>query len=404
MGGRYNRAMVHHSRRIPADLSLNRLAEARNRIGEVAFDLTVSNPTTCGLPCPPGLLAGLSDPRGVAYEPDPRGPIVAREAVAAEYERWGAAPDPRQVVLTASTSEAYTFLFRLFCDPGDAVLVPSPSYPLFEHLARLDGIDAPTYALDADAGWRIDFPTLEGSPPQVRAVAVVHPNNPTGSFVHPDDRERLVALCRERDWALIADEVFLPYPLDGGPGDRATFAAVDDCLCCTLGGLSKSLGLPQLKLAWIAVTGPEELVAPTLDALDYVTDAYLSVSSPVALAAPQLLADGVPLREAIRNRCLSNLETLRKLVAEHPAVSLAPVGGGWSAVLQVPSVIEQEELCLRLLERGVAINPGYLFGFPGDGWFSISLLPPVDQFADGIRLLLDFLAEGLMLHSGSDDE
>jgi aspartate/methionine/tyrosine aminotransferase len=396
--------MVHLSRRVPEDLSFNRLAEARTRIGEIPFDLTVSNPTACGLPYPPDLLSDLALPRGLVYEPDPRGPIAARNAVAAEFERWGATPNPQRVVLTSSTSEAYGFLFRLFCDPGDAVLVPSPSYPLFEHLAALDGIKAQPYALDADAGWRVNFPDLEDNPAQVRAVVVVHPNNPTGSFLHPDDRERLVALCRERDWALIADEVFLPYPLDGGPGEEKTFAAVEECLCCTLGGLSKSLGLPQLKLAWIMVTGPEELVAPTLDALDYVTDAYLSVSFPVALAAPQLLADGVPLREAIRNRCLSNLETLRKMVAEHPAVFLAPVGGGWSAVLRVPSVIEQEELCLRLLERGVAINPGYLFGFPGDGWFSISLLPPVDQFADGIRLLLDFLAEGLMLHSGSDGE
>jgi len=401
-GGRYNPPMVHRSKRVPADLSLNRLAEAREQIGTIPYDLTISNPTTCGINYPPDLLAGLADLRGLTYEPDPRGPAAARNAVAAEYERWGATPDPGQIVLTASTSEAYGFLFRLFCDPGDAVLVPSPSYPLFEHLARLEGIEAATYALDGDAGWRIDFSTLESCPAQVRAVVVVHPNNPTGSFVHPDDRERLVALCRDRNWALIADEVFLPYPLDGGPGEGTTFAAVEDCLCCTLGGLSKSLGLPQVKLAWVVVTGPGELVEHALAGLDYVADAYLSVSTPMALAAPQLLDGGRPIREAIADRCRSNLAGLRSLVSEHPAISLIPVGGGWSAVLQVPTVIAEDELCLRLLEQQrVGVHPGRFFGFPSESWLVISLLPPVEHFSEGARLLLDAVAEILMPHSGS---
>ena len=281
--------------------------------------------------------------------------------------------------------------------------MPSPSYPLFEHLARLDGVDALTYALDGDSSWRIDFSTLEYCSGKVRAVVVVHPNNPTGSFVHPDDRRRLVTLCRERDWALIADEVFLPYPLDGGPGEGSTFAAEENCLCCTLGGLSKSLGLPQLKLAWIVVNGPEEHVEPALEGLDYVADAYLGVSTPVALALPQLLADGAPIREAIGDRCRSNLESLRSLVSEHPAVSLGPVGGGWNAVLRVPSVVSEEELCLQLLERrGVAVHPGHFFGFPGKGWLVISLLPSADPFAEGVRLLLDGVAQTLTLpRSGS---
>ena len=395
--------MVHRSKRVPEDLSFNRLAAARERIGAIPFDLTISNPTACGISYPPDLLAGLADPRGLAYEPDPRGSLATRNVVAAGYERWGVTPDPRRIVLTASTSEAYGFLFRLFCDPGEAVLVPSPSYPLFKHLARLDGIEAPTYALDADAGWRIDFSTLKSCPAQVRAVVVVHPNNPTGSFVHPDDRQRLVDLCRDRDWALIADEVFLPYPLDGGPGEGTTFAAVEDCLCCTLGGLSKSLGLPQLKLAWIVVTGSEELVEFALEGLDYVADAYLSVSTPVALAAPQLLAGGGQVREAIADRCQDNLEELVKLSRSLPAVTVMPVGGGWSVVLRVPSVIGEEELCLRLLDKqGVGVHPGRFFGFSGASWLVISLLPPVEHFSEGARLLLDAVAEILMPHSGSD--
>jgi len=390
MDGRYNPPMVHRSKRVPEDLSLNRLAAARERIGAIPFDLTISNPTACGINYPPDLLAGLADLRGLTYEPDPRGSLATRNVVAARYERWGATPDPRRIVLTASTSEAYGFLFRLFCDPGEAVLVPSPSYPLFEHLARLDGIHAPTYALDGDAGWRIDFPALEDCPAQVRAVVVVHPNNPTGSFVHPDDHERLVALCRDRNWALIADEVFLPYPLDGGPGEGKTFASVENCLCCTLGGLSKSLGLPQLKLAWIAVTGPEELVGPALEGLDYVGDAYLSVSAPAALALPSLLAAGAQVHDAIADRCRANLETLRHLVSDHGAMTLGPVGGGWSAVLRVPSIISEEELCLRLLEqRGIAVHPGHFFGFTDDGRLVLSLLPQPDVFSEGVRRMLD---------------
>ena len=246
--------MAFRSRRVPEDLSVNRLAAARARMGEIPFDLTLSNPTACGIAYPPDLLQGLADPRGLRYEPDPRGPLPARTAIAVGYRQWGVEVDPDRNILTASTSEAYSFLFRLLADPGDSILVPAPSYPLFDHLARLDGIEARTFALDPDDGWRIDFSTMDRQGKGVRAVIVVHPNNPTGSFVHPEDRDRLVALCRDRGWALIADEVFLPYRLEGGPGNGTSFADIRDCLCFTLGGLSKSVGLPQLKLAWIAMT------------------------------------------------------------------------------------------------------------------------------------------------------
>jgi aspartate/methionine/tyrosine aminotransferase len=326
--------------------------------------------------------------------------MITRRAIAAHYEAWRATPDPRNILLTASTSEAYTFLFRLLCDPGDSVLVPTPSYPLFEQLAHLDGIEVSTYDLEADATWRIDFSSLERNSAKVRAVIVVHPNNPTGSFVHPDDRERLTALCRDRGWALIADEVFLPFPLDGGPGQDATFSSVGGCLCCTLGGLSKSLGLPQLKLAWIVVSGPEEIVEASLDGLEFVADAYLSVSTPVALAAPQLLAAGIPIQETISKRCRTNLGTLKNLVSEQSAVSLPAVGGGWSAIIRVPNVVDEEELCLELLERGIAVHPGSFFEFAGEGWLVLSLLAPADLFSAGARGLFDTLAEILTPHSG----
>ena len=290
--------MAIRSRRIPDDLTPNRLALSRARFGDIPYDLTLSNPTACGFTYPPGLLAGLGGSSASTYHPDPRGPTAARATVAAEYRRWAVDVDSDRIVLVSSTSEAYSFLFKLLCNPGDAVLVPKPSYPLFDHLARLDAVEAPTYDLDADAGWRFDFSHLENAPDQVRAVVVVHPNNPTGSFVHPADAHRLVALCRDREWALIADEVFLSYPLDGGPGDDRTFAAVEDCLCFTLGGLSKSVGLPQFKLAWIVAGGPDDDVRASLEALDVVADAYLSVSTPIASAAPDLLAAGRLIRRA----------------------------------------------------------------------------------------------------------
>ncbi len=388
--------MPYRSRRIPNDLGLNRLAETRAKLSQIRFDLTVSNPTACGFAYPDGLLRDLGNPTALRYTPEARGAPIARTAVAAEYRRRGVAVDPGRLVLTASTSEAYSFLFRLLCDPGDSVLVPAPSYPLFDHLARLDGIGCETYRLEPDACWRLDMAAVEKAPHGVRAVIVVHPNNPTGSFIHPDDREALVALCRDRSWALIADEVFLPYPLDGGPGGKSTFAEVGDCLCFTLGGLSKSLGLPQLKLAWIVMGGPDETVASVSEGLEYVSDAYLSVSTPVALATPQLLAKAAPLHNAIGDRCRSNLATLHALASEHPAISLPPIGGGWSAVLRVPAVVDEESLCLRLLEEhSVAVHHGALFAFPSEGWLVLSLLPPVGLFSEGVRLILDTVAESL---------
>mgnify|MGYP001032701545 CR=1 FL=1 len=384
---------MRRSRRLPADLGLNRLAAARARLDPIPCDLTSSNPPACDLSYPPDLLTTLADPRGLRYEPDPRGPAPARAAVTAAYRGWGLELDPDRVVLTASTSEAYGFLFRLLADPGDTVLVPSPSYPLFAQLGGLDGVRTAAYELDREALWRLDLGALAAAPPRTRAVVVVHPNNPTGSFVHPEDARALAGLCRERGWALIADEVFLPYPLEGGPGAGASFAGVADCLCCSLGGLSKSAGLPQLKLAWIVVSGPEPEVAAALEGLDYVADAYLSVSTPVALAAPELLARGGAIGAAIAERCAANLATLRRLAAAAPAVEVPPVGGGWSVVLRVPALADDDTLCLELLEdHGVAVHPGHLFGFDRPGFLVLSLLPPPGIFGEGVRRLLAVVA------------
>jgi aspartate/methionine/tyrosine aminotransferase len=376
------------AQRTPADLRPNRLARAR-AARPPRFDLTASNPTCCGIVYPTDLLAPLADPRGLRYRPDPRGLLPSRRAVARELARHGAAVDPANLVLTASTSEAYTFLFKLLCDPGDAVLVPTPSYPLFEQLARVEAVAALPYRLEADAAWRPDLHSLARAPGTVRAVIVVHPNNPTGSFVHPDDADALETLCARRGWALIADEVFLDYPLDCGTGSGTTFAGRRRALTFTLGGLSKSVGLPQLKLAWIAASGPRRLVMPALERLDYVADTFLSVGTPVQVALSQLLRGGRAVRRAILARCRGNLRTLRQLVRRLPAVDVPEVGAGWSAVVRFPAVIGEEELALELLKRdGVAVHPGYFFDFPRDGTLVVSLLPEPASFRAAVSRLL----------------
>jgi alanine-synthesizing transaminase len=380
------------SSRVPGELLLNRIAAAR-AASPPRFDLTVSNPTGCGIAYPPDLLAPLADPAGLAYRPHPRGLGVALTAVAQEYRRHGITVDPERVLLTASTSEAYAFLFKLVADPGEAVLVPTPSYPLFEHLASVEGVVAVPYRLDPEAAWRLDLPALEHAPEKVRAVVMVHPNNPTGSFVHPADAATVAALAAERGWALIADEVFLDYPLSGGAGASMSFAARSDVLTFTLGGLSKSVGLPQLKLAWIVTGGPEPAVTAALDRLEFIADTFLSVATPVQLALPDLLHRGSAVRDAILARCRGNLAALQGALAGLPAVSATPPGGGWSAVLRFPAVVGEEDLALELLgEDGVAVHPGYFFEFPGEGTLVLSLLPEPGIFAEGVRRLLRRLA------------
>ncbi|MFH1177397.1 MAG: pyridoxal phosphate-dependent aminotransferase [Acidobacteriota bacterium] len=377
------------SGRLPADLQPNPITAALARHGRPAFDLTLSNPTLCGLSYPPDLLAALAHAAGLKYHPDPRGLISARAAVAGEYARHGLALDPGRIILTASTSEAYAFLFKLLCDPGEAVLVPSPSYPLFEHLARVEAVEALPYHLDVEHRCRIEVGELAAAGERVRAVIVVHPNNPTGSFVHPDDAAGLVQLCARRGWALIADEVFLDYPLGGSALPPACLAATADALTFTLGGLSKSVGLPQLKLAWIAASGSDELVRPALLRLELIADTFLSVGTPVQLALPALLASGASVRAAILERCRSNLAALASTLAADPALTLLAPEGGWSAVLRYPAVVDEEDLVLELLEReSVAVHPGFFFDFPRDGYLVVSLLPPPDSFADGVRRIV----------------
>jgi aspartate/methionine/tyrosine aminotransferase len=363
------------SRRLPDDLRANAVTRARLQ-ASIEHDLTVSNPTLCEIPYPAGLLAPLASVEGLVYRPDPRGIASAREAVASAL---GA--DPERIVLTASTSEAYALLFKLLADPGDAVAYPVPSYPLIEHLARLEGLRPIAYRLEAEDGFRPDPGTF---PPGARAVVAVSPNNPTGSYL---DASSLRALAASGP-ALVVDEVFRAFPLEGKPGPSGLESGGP--LTFTLGGLSKELGLPQLKLAWIVVGGDAHEVAQAVERLAYLCDHYLSVATPVQLALPALLRQAAPVREAIHARCRENLQALRDLAREVPACSVPPVHGGWTALLRVPGVLGEEALVLRLLERrGVAVQPGYFFDFAREGYLVLSLLPPPRSFREGSRRVLE---------------
>ena len=377
------------SSRIPANLASNRLTEAlraRRARGEPLIDLTESNPTRAGFDYPADLLAPLGDPRGLRYAPAPLGLIDARRAVAADYARQRLVVAAERIVLTASTSESYSLLFKLLANAGDEVLVPRPSYPLFDYLTQLDLVAARYYDLDVHGAWSIDLASLEQAlTPRTRAVLVVSPNNPTGSFITAAEFDRLATICAPRGIAIIADEVFADYELEPGAAARAGRGVLrDDVLSFSLGGLSKSIGLPQVKLGWIAVGGPDPLVAAALERLELIGDTYLAVSTPVQLAAAELLARGAAVRDQIAARVRANLRALRGAVAAVPSCQVLPGAGGWYAVLQVPSLESEEELVLRLLTDGVLTHPGYFFDFPRESYVIVSLLPPEAAFVDGV--------------------
>ncbi len=390
------------SSRLPASLADNALTRARSRLeaaGVSLIDLTVSNPTVVGLSYPADVLTPLSDARAATYVPEPLGLPAARDAVAGALSATGAVVSSARVVLTSSTSEAYALLFKLLCDPGDAVLVPQPSYPLLESLARLEGVALRPYRLDYQGAWTIDRPSLEDAArpptPTARAVVVVSPNNPTGSFVRAGDRDWLAAFAASRGLAVISDEVFADYPLRPRP-DASTFRGESAALTFVLGGLSKSAGLPQVKLGWLAAGGPAALVADAVTRLEVIADSYLSVATPVQIAASALLRAGAEMRRAIQARLVRNLDALDAQVARHPAVTLLDPEGGWSAVLRVPATASEEALALHLLESAhVVVHPGYLFDFPDGAFLVVSLLARPDTFDAGLDRLLSVAAAGV---------
>jgi hypothetical protein len=382
------------SDRFPSELSFNRFAQALRSARTAArplVDLAESNPTRCRFEYPSELLALLSDPRGLVYDPQPLGMPEARAAVADDYCRRGLSVRPDQVVLTTSTSEAYSLLFKLLAGAGDDVVVPRPSYPLFDHLARFDAVRIGYYDLDYTGTWSIDLDSVERAlTPRTRAVLVVSPNNPTGSFVTEDAFDRLMALCAPRGIAIIADEVFADYELTPGAAARAARTAVcRQGLTFSLGGLSKAAGLPQIKLAWIVVGGSSELRDAAIERLELACDTYLSVSTPTQLAAPGLLRAGAAIRSQIQSRVAANYhEALSQSGGDGPCRVLN-AEGGWYAVMQVPSLGSEEDMVVSLVEReGVVTHPGYFFDFPRESFVVLSLLPAPEVFAEGMSLVL----------------
>ena len=378
-------------------LTPNRLAkamEARRKAGLTVLDLTESNPTRCGFSFEAEkVLKSLADARALAYEPDPRGLLPARQAVVAYYAERDIAISPEQIFLTTSTSEAYSFLFRLLANPGEAVLAPRPSYPLFDFLARLNDLELVPYPLAYHDGWQLDLQaiqeTLERARPKVRALVVVHPNNPTGSFVSGDELRALVSLCREHDIALVADEVFADYALEADARRVVSHASVRDALTFTLSGLSKISALPQMKLAWIVASGPPELLQPALARLEIVADTYLSVSTPLAHALPEMLETRRRVQPQVLARVRANLRWLDEQLSPETPLTRLKVEGGWYAVLRLPAVRSDDDWAVELLaEDGVLVHPGHFYDFSAEGHLVISLLPPPEVFQAGIRGLL----------------
>jgi len=371
--------------------------EAHRRAGKELLDLTVSNPTECGLVYPKQeILTALADPRALAYSPESKGLREAREAVADYYRGRagfagpGECVDLERVVLTSGTSEGYSHIFRLLCEPGDEILVPAPSYPLFEFLADLADIRLVPYPLLYDHGWQIDFASLRATlTSRSRTVLVVHPNNPTGSFVKPREAGELAEICAAREMAIVADEVFLDYT--SGPETAPTFALHDAALTFTLSGLSKISLLPQMKLAWMVVNGPKALVHTAIERLEIIADTYLSPCTPVQLALSTFLALRSGAQAQLQRRISTNLEVLDGALRESKLLARLDREGGWYAVLRVPVTSSDEALTIALLERcSILVHPGHFFNFPRDGFLVLSLITHEHQFREGAGRLRNF--------------
>lgn len=374
------------------NLESNRLsaALAKHRAeGKRVIDLTISNPTECGFEydCT-AILDALKKISALRYEPDARGLEMARRAVSSYYAERDDKIAPNDMFLTTGTSEGYSFVFRLLCNPGDEVLVPTPSYPLLDFLAEIQDVKLVRYPLVYDHGWQIDFHALEGAiTSRTRALVVVHPNNPTGHFTKRAEIVRLNEMCAPREIALIADEVFLDFAL--GQERAVSFATNAAALTFTMSGLSKISGLPQMKLAWLIVSGPENLKTQAIARLEVIADTYLSMNAPVQLAAPVLLGQRREFQRQLMGRMRGNLLELDRQLAAQKACARMEIEGGWYVVLRVPATRSDEDLAIELLNaRGVFVHPGHFYDFASDGHLVVSLIAAAQEFAEGMNLLL----------------
>ena len=378
-------------------LAQNRFTQALAEVratGTKIVDLTVSNPTRVGIRYHEKvILDALANPAAMDYDPQAKGLREAREAVAAYYREQPKISgfDPEHLILTTSTSEGYSFVFRLLCNAEDELLVPKPSYPLFEFLADLEDVRLAPYPLLYDHGWQIDFHSLEKAvTPRTRGVVVVHPNNPTGSYVQAHELRWLNEFCGNRGLAVIADEVFLDYAHD--EKKRLSFAQNRDILTFTLSGLSKICGLPQMKVAWVAVNGPEAKVTDALARLEIISDTYLSMNAPIQWATPALLKQRSSIQEQLHHRIGSNLAELERQLAGQSSCERLRLEGGWYAILRVPATRPDEDLAIELLrQKSVLAHPGHFYDFPNDGYLVLSLISTTTEFRDGVCRILEFL-------------
>jgi alanine-synthesizing transaminase len=381
------------SRRTNWPLTPNRLTQVLAEVrasGAPLLDLTVSNPTHVGLHYDEqSILGAFQNPNSLFYDPQPKGLLSARQEVALYYQHdHGISLDPEQIVLTTSTSEAYSYVFRLLCNAGEQILVPKPSYPLFDFLGDLQDVSLAPYSLEYADGWFIDFPSLiRKITAQTRAILLVHPNNPTGSYLREQELQRLNAICVEHNLALIVDEVFLDFPFTGQPA--GSFAGNTAALTFTLSGLSKISGLPQMKIAWVAVGGPETRTVPAMERLTVIADTYLSLSAPAQYALPVLLEQRRSIQPQILQRVRENRAMLEKLVAKQTTCKLLHADAGWAAVIRTTSGTSDEELAVKLLrEHHVLVHPGHFYDFGSDGFVVVSLLTPAAEFGNGVERLL----------------
>jgi alanine-synthesizing transaminase len=384
------------SKRTEWSLTTNRFTQAlahARAVGAEVLDLTVSNLTRADLHFDrEAILGSLHASEVLDYDPQAKGLRSAREAVAAYYQAdHKFTVDPESIVLTTSTSEGYSYVFRLLCNVGDEILVPKPSYPLFEFLADLQDVQLVPYPLLYDHGWQVDFPSVDKAvTPRTKAVVVVHPNNPTGSYASAHEIPLLNAFCREKGLALIVDEVFLDYPHDGVL--RPSFARNDGVLTFTLSGLSKVSGLPQMKVAWVVTSGPETEKREALARLEVIADTYLSMNAPLQLATPTLLDQRKQIQPQLLNRVRANLQQFQKQLLRQQTCTALDVEGGWYAVLRVPVMQSDEDLAIELLRKtGVLVHPGHFYDFPADGYLVLSLITPAAIFDEGVRRVLAHL-------------
>jgi alanine-synthesizing transaminase len=383
------------SSRIHWDLNLNKLAIAiagKRELGVKILGLTESNPTNAGFNYPrQALLSSLTGDASLQYEPEPQGLLGAREAVSDYY---GQTVPVDRILLTASTSEAYSYLFKLLADPGDEVLVPRPSYPLFEFLAALECVRVVQYPLEYHDGWALDADALENAiTPRTRAIVLVNPNNPTGSYLKSNELAQLIAICRRHQLPLISDEVFADYAMTGDPNRVTTLSGVDEVLTFSLSGLSKVCGLPQMKLGWMVINGPKAEMEQALARLDLIADTFLSVSTPIQHAAAGLLGTRSIVQEQIRRRTACNLKFLSEALNGAPALRLLNVEGGWYAIVQVPRVLTEEQWVLGILQdHDTLVQPGFFYDFNSEAFLILSLLTTETDFQEGVRRVLNFAA------------